>query len=97
MDFFHEFGKKSIIWFSDGNLKVFISWIEDARRGIETSGLSTTERAIANFLIVEKLIFGMRNEIGHLNHGLKSGDLLSIYINDLDKKWSNALQVKYQL
>lgn len=85
----HKFNKKCLVWFSDKNLRTYIKWIKHARSEVASS--EKNDAALTNFLIVEKMLFEFRKEIGHSNSGLNKGDLLSIYITDLEKSKINKL------
>lgn len=35
--------------------------------------------------LIENVLFAIRSDVGHSNKGLKKGDLLTLFINDIDK------------
>ena len=35
--------------------------------------------------LTEKLLFAIRRDLGHKNKNLKKGDILSIFVNDIEK------------
>ena len=36
-------------------------------------------------LLYEKLILAIRRDLGHNNKGLKTGDVLALFVNDIDQ------------
>lgn len=73
MRFISGFAQKIMVWGSDEVLQRYAAF----RRAGTTSGVETV-------LAVEKLLLAIRSDMGHKNKNLKTGDLLSIFINDLD-------------
>ena len=71
------FGQKIIVWGSDDVLKEYASW-----RRVATT-IAEGNPAFHIFA-VERLLLAIRKDVGHKNKNLKQGDLLSIFINDID-------------
>lgn len=40
-------------------------------------------------LIYEQMLLNIRKDLGHQNQSLKSGSILGIFVNDVDKLHSN--------
>ncbi len=79
--FFLEWQQKAMIWASDAVLADWIKW----RRRIGNS----TDKHLALFLY-EDLILQIRRDLGHKNKNLKTGDVLSLFINDIDEHLAAA-------
>lgn len=71
------FGQKIMVWGSDDVLKEYASW-----RRVATA-IAEGNPAFHLFA-VERLLLAIRKDVGHKNKNLKQGDLLSIFINDID-------------
>lgn len=81
IDLFYSLNKKSILWLSDNSLKAYKEW--------RIKSLSITENnsrtaGIEMMALLEKMLYEFRKDIGHKNEDLKTGDLLSLFINDWD-------------
>lgn len=70
-----SFSKKLTLWGSDEVIK---KWIE-----IRTLSLTSDNNSIDNLFIIEDIIFIIRKDLGQKNKGLKKGDILSFFINDI--------------
>ncbi|MFD2581795.1 hypothetical protein ACFSR6_04785 [Pedobacter vanadiisoli] len=77
--FMVDFNKKSIVWLSDKSLKAYVKWKESAAIASDDK-----ESSIANLFILEELLLEFRKDIGHENKDFKKGDLLKLFVNDLD-------------
>ncbi|MDU2353332.1 MAG: hypothetical protein E7D92_01810, partial [Anaerococcus sp.] len=69
-------------WGSD---EVVRKWIE-----IRTSSLNSDSNSINNLFVLEDIIFLIRKDLGQKNKGLKRGDILSFFINDIDNYLPNS-------
>jgi hypothetical protein len=78
--FFWNFNKKAILWLSDTTLKSYIIWKNSIQTNSSTS--QTKEDTYETLVAFEKLVLSFRKDIGHENSNLKTGDLLSMFIND---------------
>ena len=47
------------------------------------------EKAIENLFLLEEIVFEIRKDMGQGRKGLKKGDLLSFFINDIKKYMHN--------
>ena len=74
MKFVSGFAQKIIVWGSDEVLHRYALF---RRMAHDASGLETV-------VAVESLLYAIRADVGHNNKNLKTGDLLSIFINDIE-------------
>ncbi len=77
VSFFKDLATKMLLY---GPTPVVKAWIEWHRTGV-----SDDPSNLAGMLAWEKVLFAMREDLGHDNSGLKTGDLLRIYVNDIDE------------
>jgi hypothetical protein len=77
-----SFSQKLTLWGSD---EVVRKWIE-----IRTSSLNSDSNSINNLFVLEDIIFLIRKDLGQKNKGLKRGDILSFFINDIDNYLPNS-------
>ncbi|MCF2498353.1 hypothetical protein [Dyadobacter chenhuakuii] len=82
LTFISEFNQKSIVWLSDESIIAYSEWIQNLRTGTEDKTVENTVQNLVNF---EDLLLQFRKDIGHSNDYLVKGDILRIFINDLDK------------
>jgi hypothetical protein len=79
VQFLSEFTRKLILWGSNGVVKKYSFF----RQGSLTPAQDSSPYAILyNF---EQVLFEIRKDIGHSNQTLKSGDLLTLFVNDIQK------------
>lgn len=79
VQFLSEFTRKLILWGSNSVVKKYSFF----RQGSLTPEQNSSPYAILyNF---EQVLFEIRKDIGHSNQTLKSGDLLTLFINDLQQ------------
>ena len=83
-DFFWEMNKKSVLWLSDKTFKSYINWKNTTAKFADVKDKSEAEN-IKMLLLFEKLLLDFREDIGHKNKNLESGDLLSLFLNDWEK------------
>lgn len=72
--FMSTFAQKLIVWGADEVLSEYVAFRHMAATG---SGLQIA-------FAVEKLLLAIRKDIGHKNAKLQSGDILRVFINDID-------------
>lgn len=77
-----SFSQKLTLWGSD---EVVRKWIE-----IRISSLNSDSNSINNLFVLEDIIFLIRKDLGQKNKGLKRGDILSFFINDIDNYLPNS-------
>lgn len=70
-----HFSKKLTLW---GSTKVIKKWLR-FRELSQTAGNSPTD----NLFILEDIIFEIRKDMGQPRRGLKQGDLLAFFVNDI--------------
>jgi hypothetical protein len=74
--FFRDFSQKMIIWGSDEVIKAWVTAKSVAARG---------DAGKTGFLFeMERVLFAIRKDTGHPNRGLMRGDLLRLFVNDMD-------------
>jgi hypothetical protein len=76
--FFAQFTPKIIIWGSDGVIREFLRFRNAP--AAETSIEMTKRMALA----VERIMYEIRKDVGHKNKNLVEGNLLSMFINDVE-------------
>ena len=83
-EFLSKFNQRAIIWMSDDSLAIYIEWIKHLRKQSAATQMDpeVTKEGLLKF---EDVLFQFREDIGLSNRELKSGDLLSVFINDFDK------------
>lgn len=80
VSFFHKFTRQLIPWGSDGVLKAFSDWKS------HMVSLTGSDQGLKESMFqFEKILFEIRKDIGHSNHGLQRGDILRIFILDYDQ------------
>ncbi|WP_297868475.1 hypothetical protein [uncultured Flavobacterium sp.] len=79
IDLFYSLNKKSILWLSDNSLKAYKEW---RIKTINLSDNNSENAGVEVMALLEKMLFEFRKDIGHKNQNLKSGDILSLFIND---------------
>lgn len=82
--FMNDFNKQSIVWLSDKSLKALINWRKAVTNQVRLENLGDTVDPKESILALEDLFLEFRKDIGHGNRGLNKGDLLSVFINDVD-------------
>lgn len=87
-DFNREFTKQLITWGADEVLREYVAFRRKAL-ALE-KGVSATEGVLA----FEKLLRAIRADLGHGNKGLAPGDLLSLFITDIDEKTRSEVTPK---
>ena len=82
-EFYWKFNKKAILWLSDRTLKSYTDW---RKLIVNFSSENGNNKNGAEMLIAfENLLLDFRKDIGHKNRDLKTGEILSMFINDWDK------------
>jgi len=80
LEFLRDFTRELMVWGSDEVLSEFIAFRNAAMMVDEGS----SETSVLSLFALERLMLVMRKDIGHKNKGLEPGDLLRMFINDLD-------------
>ena len=77
--FFQDFVQKATVWGSDDVLKAFGDF---KRHAPEIQAGADPTKIL---FLSEKLLFAIRRDLGHKNKNLKQGDLLSLFVTDIDQ------------
>lgn len=83
-----EFTRRLMLWGSDEVVRKYsamtkvIEGEEDASRGLKT------------LVYFEQLLYLIRADLGHKNEGLDSGDLLRLFVTDIDQKFAEGLEIE---
>jgi len=83
LKFMSEFNQRAMVWGSD---EVLAAWIKWRRAAINSSSPGTQPLELV--FLYEELILAIRRDLGHKNSGLKRGDILALFVNDIDKHLS---------
>ncbi len=75
----HENNKSVIIWGSD---EIIVKYAEI--RNVGNSGLQGDALAKDMLIKVEEFILLLRKDLGHKNTNIKKGQVLSLFVNDID-------------
>lgn len=79
LEFFIEFTQDLMIW---GSNEVISSWVEWRKTANENSMDGQKGRSI--LYSYEDLVFAIRKDLGHRSGVLEKGDMLRLFVNDLD-------------
>jgi amino acid transporter len=79
LEYFNTFTQKLMVWGSDEVVNIWSNY----RRGIPVT--PSASDALHSMLEFEKLLAAIRKDLGHNNRNLKEGDLLGLFINDMQK------------
>ncbi|MEI6666074.1 MAG: hypothetical protein WCL53_07975 [Chloroflexota bacterium] len=77
--YFIEFTRKTLLYGSDCLVRAYIEFRDEAQRGGGSDGLNYRLTIALEHIMIE-----IRGDIGHSKGKLKPGDLLSMYINDIE-------------
>jgi hypothetical protein len=75
-----KFTENLILWGSEDVIKAYKSF-----RDYFIQRTSGQELSLESIQIMEELLLSIRKDMGHNNKNLDKGDILSLFINDLDK------------
>ncbi|WP_201714652.1 hypothetical protein [Rossellomorea arthrocnemi] len=75
-----KFTENLILWGSEDVIKSYKSY-----RDYFINRTSGQELSLESIQIMENLLLSIRRDMGHKNKNLEKGDILSLFINDLDK------------
>jgi hypothetical protein len=76
LDFFHEWAQKVLLWGPEPVIRSFNAW-----RALLTEADEPTPEMVFQF---ERVLYAIREDLGNGRGGLAEGDLLRVFINDLD-------------
>lgn len=80
--FFNKFTQKLIVWGSD---EVVSQWSKYRRKITQNPADTKT-----SMIELEKLLLAIRKDTGHKNKAIHQGELLGLFINDIDNYIENA-------
>ena len=72
-----NFSKNLTLW---GSNRVIKKWLE-----FRNIGQKSDEDPTQNLLILEEIIFEIRKDMGQKKRGLKQGDILAFFVNDINE------------
>jgi hypothetical protein len=78
LDFFHEWAQRVLLWGPEPVIRSFNDW----RAALPAEGGEATYEATLGF---ERVLYAIRDDLGNPRGGLGEGDLLRVFINDLDE------------
>ncbi len=78
-EFVLAFNQRLMVWGGDIVVAAFVKW----RRYI-TNADAVKARPHEGIFLYEDLILAIRRDLGHRNKGLATGDILAIFVNDVD-------------
>ena len=81
LGFFSDFTGKITLW---GGPELVKTWNEVRAMGPSSAREDGTVDTTVIFAW-ERLLFAIREDIGHSNKGLKQGDILRLFVNDIDE------------
>ena len=76
IEFISSFNQRMMVWGSDEVLKAWSQWRRKAGNGGEPFAL---------MFEYERLILAIRADLGHRNKNLSPGDILGLFVNDIDE------------
>jgi len=83
-EFYWSMNKKSILWLSDKTLKSYANWKALSIKYADLKDKSP-EDSITIMLALEQMLLDFRRDIGHKNSGIEKGEILSLFLTDLEK------------
>lgn len=84
LKFVTEFTQKLMLWGSDRVLKEYCKF---RRLAVH---IDPKERPKDIMFLFENLLFAIRRDTGHKNRGFRKGDLLALFLTDVDKLFENT-------
>ncbi|MCW5892623.1 MAG: hypothetical protein KIT14_19080 [bacterium] len=81
LDFMSDFTQRVIVWGSDDVLAAWVKW---RRTAVNAEALKTNPMTL--MLLYEQLILTIRRDLGHKNQNLRTGDVLALFVNDIDQQ-----------
>lgn len=80
IQFLMDFTQRIMVWGSDD---VLLAWVKFRRQTIQ-SGAGNGKPLDAIF-IFEDIVKAMRRDLGHRNSGVERGDILALFVNDIEQ------------
>jgi len=80
VEFLQNFTQQMIAWGSDDVLKAYCQ----VRKSLVAQANNPGQNGYAPILLIEEMLYAIRRDLGHKNSGLTQGDVLALFINDVD-------------
>jgi multidrug transporter EmrE-like cation transporter len=80
LEFYGKFTQKLMVWGSDEVIK---KWSNYRRHSVENINDDTCSPR--SMFLFEDLLFAIRKDMGHKNKDVHKGELLGLFVNDIDK------------
>lgn len=80
LEFIYKFNQDIMIWGSDEVLGVWVKWRRTAMNAAEMK-----QNPMHLIYLYEDLILAIRRDLGHKNRNLVRGDILSVFVSDIDR------------
>jgi hypothetical protein len=80
IEFMSNFTQRVMVWGDDG---VLVAWIKWRRLLIDQAAMKAAP--MKSMFLYEDLIFAIRRDLGHRNKALVTGDILALFVNDVDQ------------
>jgi hypothetical protein len=80
LTFMMDFTQEIMVWGSDD---VISSWVKFRR--IVLNEAQIKNEPLKSMFIYEELVKSIRKDLGHKNKGIEKGDILALFVNDIDK------------
>jgi hypothetical protein len=81
LDFMSDFTQRIMVWGSDDVLAAWVKW---RRTAVNAEALKANPMKL--LLLYEQLILTIRRDLGHKNRNLGAGDVLALFVNDIDQQ-----------
>jgi len=85
MEFFLGFNQKMMVWGSDKVLAAWVKWLRAT-----TNQEALKQSPMLALILYEDLILAIRRDLGHKNKDLKRGDVLRLFVTDIDQHLPKA-------
>lgn len=76
--FSEQFNRQFMVWGSDDVVSAYVKW-----RMFITDEKKQQLEPQENLFLFEDLVYAIRKDLGHTNKGLNTGDILSLFVNDV--------------
>ena len=74
------FTERVMVWGSDEVLAAWVKW-----RRLLINEAAVKANPIQAMFLYEEVLFAIRRDLGHKNKDLKTGDILALFVNDVDQ------------
>jgi len=81
LQFMSDFTQRIMVWGSD---EVLAAWVRWRRAATDAADLEANPMRL--MLLYEQLILTIRRDLGHRNKSLATGDVLALFVNDIDQQ-----------